>query len=465
MPSTLLRMWENLAQGQCGMKGLHVPTPPERPWTVLAYLVADDKGGASSAADAALDLAVRKEIAAIATAASLTNTHVAIQVDFRKTPGIFRTVLKDLPIGSNVSEPDVWNVICQLAAQSNPVEEKLKEANAARVGVLVDFLRWARAACPAERYAMLFWGHANGPNGLFFDNDPGKANARPLSLPDMANALDQAIGLATVVMFRDCCMSTLETAFQLKKAARFALASQSVVPIEGQWPYAGLFAALQAGGPDLDVVRRLTVQLGEYHDRAENRVPLADVPISLLDIAGVTRLRGPIRQLVTNLQRVRKDRRFIAATHKALEGARKGDAQTFSNPGDPALVDVRSLCRNLVELKVAPLMRIAARVDKILGSDVIRAHHSQSDVFHGVSMYYKPLAPRQMRRSFIEPIDKRSYSALAMSEATTWIRIALNPLKGDGTTKVGKTARKTARKTVKTKVKTKGGKKVGRKKR
>ncbi|MCM3878552.1 MAG: clostripain-related cysteine peptidase, partial [Vicinamibacterales bacterium] len=183
-----------------------------RAWTVLAYMVADDKGGSSSTEEAALDEAVRKEIAAIATGAALTNTHVAVQVDFRKTPGIFRKVLQDLPIGSTVSETDVWQAICQMAEQSNPLEEKKKEENAARVGVLSDFLQWAREKCPAKRYAMLFWGHSNGPNGLFFDNDPGKANARSLSLPNMASAIDRRIGSATVVMFRDCCMSTLETA-------------------------------------------------------------------------------------------------------------------------------------------------------------------------------------------------------------------------------------------------------------
>jgi hypothetical protein len=276
---------------------------------------------------------------------------------------------------------------------------------------------------------MLFWGHSNGPNGLFFDNDPGKANARTLSLPNIASAMDRRIGSATVVMFRDCCMSTLETAFQLKKAARFAVASQSLVPIQGQWPYAGLFAALQQGGEDLVVVRRLAIQLGEYHSQAENRAPFADVPITLLDIDGVQRLRGPIRQLVRTLEKVRKDPRFGGDTRKALETARKGDPQTFNDPGDPSLIDVRTLCRNLLEFKVVPLAKIAAKVDRILGTHIIRVHRSQGNVFHGVSMYYKPLEARQLRRSFIEPVDARSYSALAMSKVTTWRKIALHPLR------------------------------------
>ena len=39
-----------------------------------------------------------------------------------------------------------------------------------------------------------------------------------------------------IIAFKDCYMSTLETAFELEDSADYLIASPEIVPIEG-WPY------------------------------------------------------------------------------------------------------------------------------------------------------------------------------------------------------------------------------------
>ena len=47
-----------------------------------------------------------------------------------------------------------------------------------------------------------------------------------------------------VVLFQDCWMSTLETAYELQDVVRYVVGSQSLVPIEMIWNYGKLFTDL-----------------------------------------------------------------------------------------------------------------------------------------------------------------------------------------------------------------------------
>ena len=67
--------------------------PAERkPWAVLAYTVADDKGTGDS-----LDAAAKEELKSLCNAADFGQMSVAAQVDFKHTRGVFRGVLTEPP--------------------------------------------------------------------------------------------------------------------------------------------------------------------------------------------------------------------------------------------------------------------------------------------------------------------------------------------------------------------------------
>jgi hypothetical protein len=77
-----------------------------------------------------------------------------------------------------------------------------------------------------------------------------------------------------------------------------------------------------------------------------------------------------------------------------------------------------------------------ARVLRDLVRDrLVRWHHSQKSAHRGISLYYRPATARAREQSFIEAAtdeaaaaDAAYYGQLALSEATGWDRIALDPL-------------------------------------
>ena len=63
--------------------------------------------------------------------------HVAVQVDFRTLPGVWRRVIGE----TTFVRP---------------------ESNAADPATLYGFFEWAANECPAEHYLLIFWGHSRG---------------------------------------------------------------------------------------------------------------------------------------------------------------------------------------------------------------------------------------------------------------------------------------------------------------
>ena len=103
----------------------------------------------------ALAQQAKDQIKEALTAAGVSDdVDVAIQIDFKDTPGTRRIILNRKAI------------------------QVRREANAGDPRVLEGFLRWVHRECPAHRYAVHFWGHSSGPVGLFFDQAADDATAR-----------------------------------------------------------------------------------------------------------------------------------------------------------------------------------------------------------------------------------------------------------------------------------------------
>jgi hypothetical protein len=409
-----------------------------KPWAVLAYTVADDKSGGSE-----LDAAAKRELKAICEAADFGQVNVAAQVDFKRTRGVWRGLLTEKP--SNAPEPSaadtdddhpLWRSIVggiKRSRLSGLLEGA--ETNAARADVLQDFLRFGQKGCPADRYIVTFYGHAYGPMGLFFDADARTRSANTLRLNDLASSIEGIEGKAAVVIFRDCFMNTLETAYQLRRAAEFMLASQSVVPVAGVWPWLQFMTTLMPSAVSGDVGRALAVQLAHFLDEPANRGPFEDVPYSLIDLEEAETIVKPLKALADALDGARGDAKRSTACAKALEASRIGYPDDPSNPGDPALLDVPTLCDKLGALGTDPVAGPARALGDAVRDRLVRWHHSQKKTYQGISLYYQPVKPHDVERSFImsgnaedAAKDAEYYGRLALCEATGWHRIALNPL-------------------------------------
>ena len=251
--------------------------PRKKPWTVLVYMVADDPQGGEL-----LDQQANRELDQIIYATlgiDRADLNVAVQIDYR-------------------SQRDVWRRIIGRGTWKQP------ESNAADPETLYGFFNWAKDACPAERYLLMFWGHSRGPFGLFTDGDDWKYVAQTLTLPELRTALQAAVECIKqpidIVVFKDCYMSTLETAFELKDLATFVVASQALVPIEG-WPYREMFEGLANQKDPQKAAVKIVNDLEEHYSDKANRGGHPDVPYSVLDTRRVPMVAGPLETIVKGL--------------------------------------------------------------------------------------------------------------------------------------------------------------------
>jgi cysteine peptidase C11 family protein len=411
-------------------------TVETKPWALLAYTVADDHSDGDP-----IDAPVKEELKAICDAADFGQVSIATQVDFKNISGIFRSSVIAPPEErgfEDVAAEDypLWRqILDQLEGSALRVQMDKTDLNSARGDVFRDFLRFGVQECPAERYVVFVYGHSSGPMGLFYDRDSQKHVPNTMRLNDLADSVRALDGRAAVVVFRDCFMNTLETAYQLRGAAEFMIASQSEVPIAGIWPWTALMTTLMPGAGSDHVARALAMQLGSFLDAKANRDPFADAPISLIDLSAADATAGPLKALADALEEARRDPERNAACARALDGARVGYENDPSRPGDPALLDVPTMCKNLEQLGSDPVAGPAAALGDVVRSRLVRWHHAQKDRYYGTSIYYKPVKAKDIEMSVMQAGDEEEaekdaayYRQLALSVATGWDRVALNPL-------------------------------------
>ena len=408
-----------------------------KPWAVLAYTVADDKTNADS-----LDAAAKDELKSLCDAADFGQVSVAAQVDFKHTRGVFRGVLTEAPPKTRGFESipadshPLWRGIkARLDRSKLRVLKEQVDLNASRANVLRNFLRFGQHECPADRYVVFFYGHGYGPLGLFFDAESDDASASSLMpLTSLSDALHTVDERAAVIVFRSCQANTLETAYQLRDAGEFMLASQSIVPIAGIWPWSSFLSSLMPSATSGDVARAMAMQLARFLDTPGNRGPFDDVPYSLIDLGAAPAIAEPLTALADTLDAARHDAARLKACAAALEAARVGFPNDHASPGDPALLDVSTMCENLAKLDRDPAAGPARALGDVVARRLVAWHHSQKGQHRGIGVYYRPVAPEQASRSHVykeslAEADAANYRQLALSRATGWDRIALNPLR------------------------------------
>ncbi|MBQ8921319.1 MAG: hypothetical protein IJ060_04050 [Oscillospiraceae bacterium] len=98
---------------------------------------------------------------------------------------------------------------------------------------LREFITDTAAAYPADRYALIIWGHGAGPlYGLCYDELSGKT----MFLPQLRDALEGADVHFDWIGFDCCIMGSLETAYAVKDSADYMIACPAVMSSLG-WAY------------------------------------------------------------------------------------------------------------------------------------------------------------------------------------------------------------------------------------
>jgi Clostripain family len=414
-----------------------MPGKDRKRWTVLSYMVADDPQGGQL-----LDRRAVMEMDQITKAALSIkrdkDVRVAMQIDFRTLPGVWRRVIGE----DTFVRP---------------------ESNAADPATLYGFFDWAVSECPAEHYLLIFWGHSRGQFGMFGDSDPFDYTAQTLTLEELRDALSAAKRSlqkpVDLIAFKDCFMANLEIAYELNGLADYLLASPGLVPVEG-WPYEEMFEALTDDGA-LKAAHRILDALRKHYAIKKNRDPHDEVAYSLLSTAGAV----PVVEALGKL--VGKDRTSVDQADTLI---RPTLDQAARAPGDKALADLGQLVGTagvraraakggkpqqrptsaLTKKQVGELTKSLNVFIQALGnarpnnagasipsirqlssrrnSNGLVIDHTGKD-FGGVSVFVFPKSTKDQRDSMLTRLaNEKAYRRLAISKDTKWADIALRQM-------------------------------------
>lgn len=300
---------------------------------------------------------------------------------------------------------------------------------------LIDFVEWAAEAYPAERHCLVLWNHGGGwepsemdrvarsvgaPN--YSPREMSERSSSPLrrtlfrtslekifSLPspeERAICSDDATGhsLDTVELGRvldrvvaklgqpldllgmdACLMSNLEVAYQVRRHAKFMVASEENEPNNG-WPYDAVLRGLTER-PDQTADELAAHVVGSYLRFYTDRNHEGSITQAAYDLARVDEVAGPVDALADALVA------HMPGAAMEIWKSQRGSARFWHN----TLWDLSHFCQELERETSGPEVRAAARgVLDALGQGpgrfVLAEQHSGAKVGKcgGCSIYFLP---------------------------------------------------------------------------
>ena len=284
---------------------------------------------------------------------------VAAQVDFKHTRGVFRGVLTEAPPRREHSRHPrrIASAVAKHQGQARSLEApRLKEQadlNASRANVLTSFLHFGQRECAADRYVIFFYGHGYGPMGLFFDAESDDASDKStMALTSLADSL-QTGGRAAVIVFRAVSRTRSKPptscATRESTCSRHSRSCRS--PASGRG--ATFVTSLMPGATSGDVGRPSGGSWRSSWRPRESR-PVRRRPLLAHRPWGRGRDRRALEGAGRRARGGARRPRRASACAAALEGARIGYPDDVSGPGDPALLDVPTMCDNLRGARARP---------------------------------------------------------------------------------------------------------------
>lgn len=416
---------------------------PKR-WCVMFYLTSNTPASATplhspnsetgvpgaAAGSSPLDQKLDQVVEVLRSLPCATNDGIAGDPDWDDVYVVYRAIWDD-----PYRKPEARVVRPELSA---PSAKYFPGETVFDVEYAIDFTRdltlffdWAYEKCPAQQYAVFFWGHAMGPAGFFQPSEkpvvvspllallmkvvffltgsrwtgtrslqvvsdaigtivqnrlsdsptpeveleassaalppPGGAGYTPGAGQTAGFTPGQPIPKVDVVLFQDCWMSTLETAFELQDDARYIVSSQSLVPAgfaPGQalgavWPYEALISIFLK---QQNFAAPMMQELNDFFDgkgrpagapQDYNRYPATKVLFSLIDCgttAGFisTAMSAEWQAVVQSLYPLGADRRSTLIEREAQQPEQAGRLFELSGTalrvGDQALIDILTFC-------------------------------------------------------------------------------------------------------------------------
>lgn len=207
-----------------------------KPWTVLAYICADND----------LERFGLQDVNEMERVGSSDKVNIVAQLD-RMREGLSGATISDGNwTGTRryyVTKDDNMNKI------ASPMVGNLGEQDMGDKKTLAEFVKWGVKTYPADNVLIVIWNHGAGWLGVAHDEDSG----RMLSMTDVSWALregqkelskvNKKASKFAIVDFDACLMGTIEVAYELSDVAQFLVASEENEPGQGM-PYADYLGPL-----------------------------------------------------------------------------------------------------------------------------------------------------------------------------------------------------------------------------
>ena len=374
-------------------------------WTFMVYIAGDNN--LSSAGD--------NDLREMRRVGSTSDVHIVAQFDNAGELGTRRFHIEKDGIGERV--------------------EHLPETDSGSPETLLDFIEWASAEYPAERYALVLWNHGSGwepsemdrvarsigavnynerevtersssalrrvffrsslerifqqprPNERAICSDDGSGHSLDtIELGQVMAGATAKLGRKIDLLGMDAClMSSFEVAYELRDHARFFVASEENEPNTG-WPYDRILAALTAQpGMDADALaKRIVHDYIASYQQSGNGV---DVTQCALDLSLADELGEPLKALAVALIE------HLPAAASDIWGAQRRAAHFWQN----TLWDAAHFCLELENRSsLGPVRAAAAELRSALvpgdGRPLVAEGHRGNKVEHcgGLSLYLVP---------------------------------------------------------------------------
>lgn len=273
---------------------------------------------------------------------------------------------------------------------------------------LREFIRWARANYPAERYVLVIWNHGSGwrsraalGRGVSFDDQLGTY----IRIWDLPTAIRPTSNdpMMDVLLFDASLMQMLEVAYECRNVARIIVGSEESPPGEG-YPYHEILAPIVSNSDlaPVEWARQIPDRFVAWY--AANYPLYTNITQSAVDTSKLDAVASALDSFAESL--INKRTLYL----NALQNARQ-NAQSYSSYPEYRdlwhAVDLIKLYTNDAELIQRGNALQSALQQAIIANN--RANNNRVRYSYGVSIYF-PSAGEYLGR----------YNNTALSRATRW---------------------------------------------
>ena len=356
---------------------------PQREWTVMVYMAADN----DLEPQALLDIEEMEQVG---------STHsVAVVAMVDRSPQDFED---RVPPARDYPRWDGTRVFYIVKHPGKGIGSKLLadlgEVNTGDPKTLTSFIRFAAEKFPAKRYMLILWDHGSTTSAVAIDF----SSRDGLTPREVRRAIEVSGVTFEIIGFDACLMASIENAYELRNLARYMVASEENIPGPG-WPYAYVLSRLakNPGAPAEELVKGFVEDYYRWYQEQAPPEIAAGVTLSAIDLSKLR--KGFVEEF-------KKVSWYVMANPGAAARARSrvdyyGGGEEESTGASN--VDLITLLENMAGAGAPGDVK---RVAEILTSAVI---HSRAGASHrgsrGVSIYFPlRLSPRSYREfsSFAE---------------------------------------------------------------